>query len=869
MAATPWSVKGIDPKAREVAKDLARRSRMTLGEWLNRVILEDDLADDLASPADFGARAHLRENLVVPLRPAPSDGGDFGRIARALDRLTDRIEASETRTGLAIAGVEHSVRQAVARIDTAERAQAETALRLHGAATADAPAGPRSAEALRMLGADPRGAPNQGPEAAAEMIAQLGRRLADAESRTALQLESLGDSLALLGRRLEAVEGAAPADIDLRLGEIAATLDRRVEAAREDFAQQLRNAGAGPAEDRLAALAAHVDAAEQRSARAIETMGREVLTLAEGLTRRMQGSENRSAEAIERVGGEMARIASAMEDRLGRAETTQAEALAKLGAEMGRLTERLTERLLGSERRAAQAIDDVGEQMSRVTERFERRQERASAELTESIRQSEERTAALLDDARRQMAGLPPAPQAFEPPLASLAALGVNAEDLIGIGAEDAGEDQTVVADEAVSEQEPPGPLLAADAGGAFNSAEAFAPIPEPAPPEEPAEVVAAAAPVPSVEPPEPEDVDNARPLSTREVIEQARAAARAAQMPPVVFDEERPGRPARKRGIFAGVLKAHRRPASTLQTALMVAGGAAFLSVGAAGVVLLEGPSPAERAPVIARAAIALAPQTSTPPAAGVAAADPAAAQAEFSQRYASVLAGLQSGKPGALAELKALAEAEYTPAQLFLAKLYEKGEAGVVVNAGEARRWVLRAAESGEPAAMHQLAVYDFRGLGAPPNLKSAAAWFRKAADRGVVDSQYNLALLYRSGSGVERNLPEAYRWFSIAAAAGDGPSRAAALELKSQLAPADLAGADATAATARPAAIPSESPASVTAAQRRLAYLGYFKRSIDGVSSPAFKVAVAAYQRDHGLPATGMLDPRTASRLTVARP
>ena len=41
----PWSVKGIDPKAREVAKDLARRSGMTLGEWLNRVILEDEGPD--------------------------------------------------------------------------------------------------------------------------------------------------------------------------------------------------------------------------------------------------------------------------------------------------------------------------------------------------------------------------------------------------------------------------------------------------------------------------------------------------------------------------------------------------------------------------------------------------------------------------------------------------------------------------------------------------------------------------------------------------------------------------------------------------------------------------------------------------------
>ena len=55
-AATPWSVKGIDPKAREVAKDLARRSGMTLGEWRNRMILDDEGPEDAVSEADFARR---------------------------------------------------------------------------------------------------------------------------------------------------------------------------------------------------------------------------------------------------------------------------------------------------------------------------------------------------------------------------------------------------------------------------------------------------------------------------------------------------------------------------------------------------------------------------------------------------------------------------------------------------------------------------------------------------------------------------------------------------------------------------------------------------------------------------------------------
>ena len=34
----PWSVKGINPRAREIAKDLARRDGMTLGGWINKLI---------------------------------------------------------------------------------------------------------------------------------------------------------------------------------------------------------------------------------------------------------------------------------------------------------------------------------------------------------------------------------------------------------------------------------------------------------------------------------------------------------------------------------------------------------------------------------------------------------------------------------------------------------------------------------------------------------------------------------------------------------------------------------------------------------------------------------------------------------------
>jgi localization factor PodJL len=56
------------------------------------------------------------------------------------------------------------------------------------------------------------------------------------------------------------------------------------------------------------------------------------------------------------------------------------------------------------------------------------------------------------------------------------------------------------------------------------------------------------------------------------------------------------------------------------------------------------------------------------------------------------------------------------------------------------------------------------------------------------------------------------------------------------------------------------------SVRTAQRALSKLGYYQGPTDGSASAALRLAVAAYQRDQGLAATGTLDSTTVSRLAV---
>ena len=47
----PWNLRGLRPEARAAAREAARRSGQSVGEWLNSVIQPDD--DEEIEPARF------------------------------------------------------------------------------------------------------------------------------------------------------------------------------------------------------------------------------------------------------------------------------------------------------------------------------------------------------------------------------------------------------------------------------------------------------------------------------------------------------------------------------------------------------------------------------------------------------------------------------------------------------------------------------------------------------------------------------------------------------------------------------------------------------------------------------------------------
>jgi localization factor PodJL len=90
----PWSVKGIEPETREAAKDAARRSGMTLGEWLNSKILDSTDEQESAPPVRHQRAYPARAETSIRLEDIAEQ---LSRIARREQNTAPASYVSENR----------------------------------------------------------------------------------------------------------------------------------------------------------------------------------------------------------------------------------------------------------------------------------------------------------------------------------------------------------------------------------------------------------------------------------------------------------------------------------------------------------------------------------------------------------------------------------------------------------------------------------------------------------------------------------------------------------------------------------------------------------------------------------------------------
>lgn len=927
-AAAPWSVKGIEPKAREIAKDLARRSGMTLGEWLNSMILEDE--DDGVTPlprrshaaeaidrrgrarrmddayeADEGryARAYERPAYREPAHD-PARDEMFLRVAASVDAIAARLEAAERRSTTAIQGVDQAVAGLLRRIDSQDEGAAIQAGRIDDIVDElregtrrlrafEKEVGPRTAEAfgktetsiaavtsrlyeieerqrvgaleLRQRMEAVEKAAGQVPNGAlsADAMAQLSARLDIAQASTTEALKSLERTFAGLDYRLQTAETQVSMEGG-RFEKLAETLTREVEDGRKEIMRQVsegrdavlrrveekqadhvRRMDAVDADGRLArieravaAIDARADGVERRSVEAVDTMGREIVRIAQNLNGRIGSLERVSAtfdsEAITRditarVDRDMSRFAQVIEQRLTRADDQNALALEKLGGEITRISDRLADRIIQSERRSAQAVEDITRRLEESSERSDQRFERASGEMAERMRLSEERTVRLLGQARERQAEREAGPAAAVAPVAalqtapasSIAAFPASVESdwraavfpSEDFGEEDDGWTQAPLPSppsvEAVADLAPfdDGPSEAAP----FAAPEPFEPAPEVVVPQmqsrEPREDAPTfgkakafggfgGADVSDVLLQDPDDMFGAetdfvderslrssmvsaaaagRAASTRSTIEAARAAMNAA--PEVAPMPKRNALRGGKSKLQERLDKQATRSNSTVRKALL----ASVISAAAVGGIIstmrLTGMELTLEGFNGEEGPLPMAAMALSP----TLGTTPAVTAPETIALYETGLELMDAGDEAGLTSLIEAANLGYAPAQLKLVGLYQTGEAGVPQNEVKSRLWARRAAEGGDPRGMHAYGMYLYDGVGGDRSRAEALNWLTRAADRGLIDSQFNAAKIHESGDeGIVADPVKALTWYMIAARGGDAQAEAAVARL-----------------------------------------------------------------------------------------
>lgn len=406
-SATPWSVKGIDPRAREAAREAARRRGLTIGEWLNQAILANEAA--LAAVRADGGRA----------AEAPTDNA----LAQALAELSQRVDANDRRAALAIGTMDRSLSTIGQRLEAAgggaaagdnvdgllaELREAQSALlhRMRRMEDDELPA----LKAQREQGRGQFAAIDQHIASVDENVSQLAARVSGAEAQTGEALRALQASLTSLDEKVaQARPQIDQQELDARFAAIAENLSHEVDDARAALAGQLAEllGELRPEEMRsaLGDLSKRIAAAERRHAQTIEAVSIEIKRLNESMERRLRAVEARNDDSA--AARDQAReLADTVEQRFAQMASREIAFADHISEEVGRVGERLEHRVALSEQRGAEAISHIGEQIAVVAERLQERQDRLAADVSDRLHDSEQRQAAHLNDALHNLSGV-------------------------------------------------------------------------------------------------------------------------------------------------------------------------------------------------------------------------------------------------------------------------------------------------------------------------------------------------------------------------------------------------------------------------------------------------------------------------------
>ena len=254
----PWSVKGIGPEAREAAKDAARRSGMTLGEWLNAIILEQQ-----------GGTA----------TPASADVGD-GSVQSQLDALSEQIrrlanEGQDTAVGLypGSSDTDRRLLEDIAeRVNSNERYTVEALTAVNDRLVSLAEHIGAAAKAGRPV---PAGADGSGFKALEGALRNIVEHIEVSDRRTRDTLKSVQDRLSDLAHKAQTHDDRSPdisvgqiEDLDHRVSQLSERLDQASAAAPQQDVYDFIESQVADLSQRMEAVRHSAESFAQRAERA-------------------------------------------------------------------------------------------------------------------------------------------------------------------------------------------------------------------------------------------------------------------------------------------------------------------------------------------------------------------------------------------------------------------------------------------------------------------------------------------------------------------------------------------------------------------------------------------------------------------------
>lgn len=395
----PWSVKGIDQRAREAAREAAMAEGITLGEYLNRLLMsaEDAHYEDMRSLYD--GPSYGNPSYRNPPRPQRNEYRPEQRppqqdAASALERLSRRIEATEARSTLAITGIDHTVLGLVARIQNAEQTSAAVAGHVEGLIDEMRETHEALQAKVRRMEQDETG--KQNLEALKALESALGKLANHVYEEAEL---TQNEALAIKGRIesgfsevTERVEGVETR-VQRSLSETAARIDRAVEQAEQRAEGVTRHLSErmGKLEGEVREQTAQLETRLDERARELEAELKGRVDDLELQTAARLSDAQKADERLNAVEDDVSGALSSMEatllrvqERLNRAETTTDAALKGLESTFASLDERIDA--------VAKTVDP--ELAERLRKEFDARFE----DITQLVRST-------VDNARMELAG--------------------------------------------------------------------------------------------------------------------------------------------------------------------------------------------------------------------------------------------------------------------------------------------------------------------------------------------------------------------------------------------------------------------------------------------------------------------------------